>query len=118
MTVNPDGTLEYTPDPDYNGDDTITYEISDGNGGTDTAEVAVTVNPVNDDPVAVDDADTTALNTPVVIDVLANDTDVDGDTLSIVGTPTSPDGTVEVNADGTITFTPNDGFTGDATIDD
>ncbi|PIE16616.1 MAG: hypothetical protein CSA68_01705 [Rhodobacterales bacterium] len=117
VTVNPDGTLEYTPDADYNGDDTITYEISDGNGGTDTAEVAVTINPVNDDPVAVDDSDTTALNTPVTIDVLANDTDVDGDTLSIVGTPTSPDGTVEVNADGTITFTPNDGFTGDATID-
>ena len=116
VTVNADGTLEYTPNPDFNGDDTITYEISDGNGGTDTAEVAVTVAPVNDAPDAVDDADTTPFNTAVVVDVLGNDTDPDGDTLSVVGTPTSDDGTVEVNDDGTITFTPNDGFTGDATI--
>ena len=116
VTVNADGTLVYTPDADYNGEDTISYEITDGNGGTDTAEVAVTIDPVNDAPVAVDDADTTPFETPVVVNVLGNDTDPDGDTLSIVGTPTSDDGTVAVNADGTITFTPNDGFTGDATI--
>lgn len=117
VTVNPDGTLEYTPDADYNGNDTITYEITDGNGGTDAGEVAVTVAPVNDDPVANDDTDVTGYETPVIIDVLGNDTDVDNDTLNVLGTPTSADGTVVVNPDGTITFTPNDGFAGDATID-
>ncbi|MDQ7070772.1 MAG: Hint domain-containing protein [Rhodobacterales bacterium] len=116
VTVNPDGTLEYTPDPDYYGDDVITYDVTDGNGGTSSGSVAVTVNPVNDDPVANDDTAATAFDTPVVIDVLANDTDVDGDTLAVLGTPTSPDGTVAVLPDGTIEFTPTPGFTGDATI--
>jgi len=117
VTINPDGTLLYTPNPDFNGTDTITYLIDDGRGGTDTGEVTVTVNPVNDAPVANDDLASTALNTPVTIAVLSNDTDVDGDTLSILGTPTSADGTVAVNPDGTITFTPTTGFTGVAVVD-
>ena len=116
VTVNPDGTLEYTPDADYNGPDTITYVVGDGNGGTDTGSVAVTVNPINDAPIANDDTAGTDFNTEVIIDVLANDTDVDGDTLTVLGTPTSANGSVVVNGDGTITFTPTDGFEGDATI--
>ena len=51
-----DGTLKYTPDPDFNGDDVITYTITDDNGETDTAQVFVTVNPVGDAPDAVDDS--------------------------------------------------------------
>ncbi|MFN3646214.1 MAG: Hint domain-containing protein [Gemmobacter sp.] len=117
VTVNPDGTLIYTPNPDYNGPDTITYTVTDGNGGSATSTVAVTVNPVNDAPVANDDTASTAFNTPVTIAVLANDTDVDGDALAVLGTPTSADGTVTVNPDGTITFTPNAGFSGVAVID-
>ena len=116
VTVNGDGTLNYTPDPDYNGPDTITYTVRDPSGNTDTSTVAVTVDPVNDAPVALDDAATTPTGTPVIIDILANDSDVDGDTLSIVGTPTSPDGTVVVNGDNTITFTPTSGFGGPTTI--
>ena len=50
--VNPDGTVTYTPDPDFNGTDTFTYTVSDGNGGTDTGTITVDVTPVNDDPVA------------------------------------------------------------------
>lgn len=117
VAVNPDGTLTYTPNANFNGPDTISYTVSDGNGGTATSTVAVTVNPVNDAPVAVDDAASTAFNTPVVINVLANDTDVDGDTLAVLGTPTTADGTVVVNPDGTITFTPAAGFIGTAVID-
>ena len=117
VTVNPDGTITYTPNPDYNGTDTITYTVDDGNGGSATSTVTVTVNPVNDAPDAVDDTATTPFNTPVTIAVLANDTDVDGDVLAVTGTPTSADGTVLVNPDGTITFTPNPGFTGTAVID-
>lgn len=117
--VNPDGTLSYTPNLDFNGVDTITYTITDPDGNEATSTVTVTVNPVNDGPVAVDDVDSTPLDTPVVVDLIGNDTDVDNlnSELSIFGTPTSPDGTVVVNADGrTVTFTPNAGFTGAATI--
>ena len=117
VTLNPDGTITYTPNQDYNGPDTISYVVDDGNGGTATSTVSVTVNPVNDDPVARDDAASTTFNTPVTIDVLANDTDVDGDTLAVLGTPTSADGTVTVNPDGTITFAPVAGFVGVAVID-
>ncbi|MFG6563328.1 Hint domain-containing protein [Sulfitobacter sp. 1A13421] len=115
VVINDDGTLTFTPDADFNGDTTITYTVDDGNGGTDTGNVNVTVNPVNDAPVANDDtADTTGTD-PVVIPVLDNDTDVDGDTLSVTDA-SSDDGTVTINDDGTITFVANDGFTGDATI--
>lgn len=117
VTVNPDGTITYTPNQDFNGTDTITYTVTDGNGGSATSTVTVTVNPVNDAPDAVDDTASTGFNTPVTIAVLANDTDVDGDTLAVTGTPTSADGSVVVNGDGTITFTPNAGFIGTAVID-
>ncbi len=116
VTVNPDGTLEYTPDPDFNGTDTITYTVTDPDGNQATSTVTVTVTPVNDAPVANDDASVTPFNTPVTFAVLGNDTDVDGDTLTITGTPTSPNGTVVVNADGTLRFTPTPGFTGLATV--
>lgn len=116
VNLNSDGTITYTPYRDFNGPDTITYTVTDPDGNTATSFVAVTVTPVNDVPEAQDDYAETPLNTPVVIDVLANDTDIDGDTLSIVGLPTSADGTVAVNPDGTITFTPNAGFTGAAVI--
>ena len=60
-----DGTVTYTPDPNFHGIDSFTYTISDGNGGTDTATVTITVDPVNDDPDAVNDSDTTPEDTPV-----------------------------------------------------
>ncbi|WP_299546271.1 cadherin-like domain-containing protein [uncultured Tateyamaria sp.] len=110
--------LLFTPAPDFNGDATISYAISDGNGGTDTAEVVVNVTPVNDDPVAVDDLADTMEDEPVVIDLLGNDTDVDGDdlTLGAVSVP-ADQGTVVDNGDGTVTFTPAPNFNGPATID-
>ncbi len=116
VNINSDGTITYNPFRDFNGTDTITYTVTDPDGNTSTSTVTVTVTPVNDDPEAVEDAAATAAGTPVVIDVLANDTDLDGDTLSLVGVPTSADGLVEVNPDGTITFTPAPGFTGSAVI--
>ncbi len=109
------GELTFTPNENYNGDTTITYTIDDGRGGTDTATVNVTVNPVNDAPVAEDDTASTSFGVAVVIPVLANDSDVDGDTLSISAL-SSPNGTVVDNGDGTVTFTPADGFSGDAII--
>ncbi len=67
-------------------------------------------------PVANPDTATTVIDTPVVIDVLANDTDADGDVLSIVGVPTSPQGEINLLPDGRIQFIPNAGFIGTATI--
>ncbi|MEM7703406.1 MAG: Ig-like domain-containing protein, partial [Pseudomonadota bacterium] len=115
VTINPDGTVTYTPDPDFNGTDTITYTVSDGNGGTTTATVTVEVEPVNDDPVAVDDAITTDEDSPTIIPVLANDSDPDGDPLTVTQA-TSPDGTVTINPDGSVTFAPDPDFNGPTTV--
>ncbi|MEP3391334.1 MAG: cadherin-like domain-containing protein [Litoreibacter sp.] len=112
-----DGELVFTPAENFNGEATITYGITDGNGGADIGEVIVTVTPVNDDPVAVDDLETTDEDQPITIDLISNDTDVDGDDLS-VGSVTVPaeQGTVVDNGDGTVTFTPAPNFNGPATI--
>ncbi|MCV7221205.1 cadherin-like domain-containing protein, partial [Mycolicibacterium elephantis] len=66
-----DGVITYTPDADFHGTDSFTYTIADGNGGTATAAVYVTVNPVNDAPEAEDDAVTVDEDSGAkVIDVL------------------------------------------------
>ncbi len=109
---NGDGTITYTPDPNYSGTDNFTYTISDGNGGTATATVTVNVTPVNDAPVAIDDAAFTGPGTPVVIPVLGNDTDADGDPLTVASATAPTNGTVTINPDGTITYTPNTGYSG------
>jgi len=112
VAINPDGTITYTPNPGYTGDDVFVYEITDSEGNTDTAEVTVVID--SNTPQATDDYRETPMNTPVIVDVLTNDTDPDGDTLTVVpGSVTQPaNGTVELNPDGTITYTPNDGFFG------
>jgi large repetitive protein len=115
VAINADGTITYTPNANFNGTDTITYVISDGNGGTSTAVVTVAVAPVNDPPVAVGDTATTSEDTPVTVAVLGNDTDIDGDPLTVT-TATAPNGTVVINADGTITYTPNADFNGTDTV--
>ena len=94
---------------------TISYTISDGEL-EDEAQVSVTVNSVNDAPVAKDDAATTQEDTAVTIDVLPNDTDIDGDALSIESASVLSDqGQVEI-IDGKLVFTPTENFNGDAEI--
>ncbi len=111
-----DNKVVFTPADNFNGDATISYVVQDGNGGEDTGEAVVTVTPVNDDPVAVDDTATTDENTQVTVDVLANDTDVDGDTLTIKSATVPADqGSVEI-VDNKVVFTPATDFVGDATI--
>jgi VCBS repeat-containing protein/CshA-type fibril repeat protein len=215
VVINPDGSITYTPDPGFNGEDTFTYTISDGNGGIATATVTVTVGPVNDLPEATpiapqenDDSDVvtfdvsgnfsdpdgddldfaanglppglsidpetgvisgtldpsaseggpytvtitatdpggdtvsttfawvvnnplpdavdntvgTPEDTPVTFSVLGNDSDPDGDPLSITSYTQPANGTVVLNPDGTFTYTPPPGFSGATsftyTIDD
>ena len=110
--IGPNGTIVYTPAADYSGPDGFTYSIDDGNGGTASASVAIVVTPVNDTPVAIDDAVTTAEDTPVTIDVLGNDVDIDGDPLAVVTVGAPARGTAVLNATGTITYTPAANATG------
>src|SRR5829696_2036872 len=70
-------SLTYTPDADYHGADAFTFTVDDGEGGTDTGTVTIDVTPVNDAPVAVDDARTIDENEQVTVSVLDNDSDVD-----------------------------------------
>ena len=119
VTLNADGTFSYDPNGRFeslntgeSGADSFTYQVSDGHGGTATATVNVTVNGVNDAPVATDDAGVTDQDTALTIDVLGNDLDAEGQALSVTGVGAAANGSVVVNADNTVTYTPNAGFSG------
>ncbi|MFL0992555.1 tandem-95 repeat protein [Vibrio parahaemolyticus] len=115
VSVNPDGSVTYTPNDNYHGADSFTYIVTSG-GLSESTTVSVDVTPVNDAPVAKDDIATTQEDTAVTIDVLPNDTDVDGDKLSIESASVPKgQGTVEV-VDGKLVFTPAENFNGDAEI--
>ncbi|PVV22441.1 MAG: hypothetical protein B6D78_05085, partial [gamma proteobacterium symbiont of Ctena orbiculata] len=118
VTIDPvTGNPVYTPNPDFNGTDTFTYTIDDGNGGTDTATVTVNVGGVNDAPVATDDAIGTNEDTPVTIDVLPNDSDPDGDTLTVTSVTQGANGTVSIDpVSGNPVYTPNPDFNGTDTF--
>ncbi|WP_349269660.1 Virginiamycin B lyase [Mycolicibacterium parafortuitum] len=113
-----DGRITYTPVTNFYGTDTFDYTITDGHL-TDTASVTVTVTPVNDPPVAVNDAVMVVGNSgPTVINVLGNDTDPDAAdslTVTVLSTPTQG-GAVSINADYTISYTPASGFSGTETF--
>ncbi|EGR1362508.1 tandem-95 repeat protein [Vibrio parahaemolyticus] len=115
VSVNPDGSVTYTPNENYHGADSFTYIVTSG-GVSESTTVNVDVTPVNDAPVAKDDIATTQEDTAVTIDVLPNDTDIDGDTLRIDSASVPSDqGTVEI-VDGKLVFTPAENFNGDAEI--
>jgi VCBS repeat-containing protein len=105
-SVNANGTVHYVPDANYNGGDGFSYSISDGHGGTASATVAVTVSAVNDNPVAVNDTASTSEDTPIDVNVLGNDTDVDGDALTLTGVSGAVKGTATLNVNGTVHFVP------------
>ncbi|MBC3757494.1 tandem-95 repeat protein, partial [Hyunsoonleella sp. SJ7] len=121
-----DDTIDYTPNGDYNGPDTITYEICDADGDCATADIDVTVNPINDTPTAVDDTASVDEDDTVNIDPLAND-DFGGDgpsTGTITITTPPANGTATVNdggtpndpTDDTIDYTPNGDYNGPDTV--
>jgi len=93
------GALLYTPDVDFHGQDGFEYTVSDGKGGSDTATVALTVLPVNDDPDPAEDTATLEEDEPSTIDVLANDEDVDGDALLVVDVEDPDNGTASIAPD-------------------
>jgi large repetitive protein len=117
LALNANGSFSYTPDADYNGPDSFTYKATDGSLDSNIATVNLTIISVNDSPVAADDNYSTSEDTPLLISksaLLANDTDVDGDSLSVDsfdGMSTNA-GLVLDNSNGTLTFTPASDFFG------
>ena len=114
LTTPGTGNVTYTPPTGFNGVATFTYTVTPPCGPPATATATITVNRA---PSAVADAATTALNTAVVIAVLTNDTDPDGDAVHIAGLGTSANGTVEqVAGTQNVQFSPTVGFSGSATF--
>jgi VCBS repeat-containing protein len=111
-----DNLATYTPDPDFNGEDSFTFKVNDGAADSEMAVVTITVTPVNDAPMAVGEIYSTdediALTVLVADGVLANDTDVDGDTLSAVLVNDVVNGALALAGDGSFIYTPAENFFG------
>jgi VCBS repeat-containing protein len=107
LVFNADGTFAYTPNPDFNGADSFTYQVTDSAGDTDTATVNITVNPVPD---IAPDAFETREDTAVGGNVLDNDSYAGPVTVSAFSQPAN--GTVTVGADGAFNYTPSENFNG------
>jgi VCBS repeat-containing protein len=115
LTLNANGSFTYTPVANYNGPDSFTYRANDGLLNSNVATVSITVNPVNDAPIANNDTFSADEDTPLIIStagILENDSDVDGNSLSAVLVTGPAHGTLVLNADGSFTYTPTANYTG------
>ena len=115
---NEDGSVTYQADEGYIGPDSFTYIVSDEDGAQSTATVNITVESGNDAPIAIDDLYFVGYNGTKTINPLENDSDADGDSLSVISVDTSSlNGSLTVNDDGTMVyhapfmFSGNDVFT-------
>jgi VCBS repeat-containing protein len=117
LTLDTDGSFEYTPNADFHGTDTFTYDVDDGFGHSAAATVTITVEPVNDAPEAVADSypvlPNGTLSLSAAAGVLANDTDADDDTLNVTLVTGPAHGTLLIGADGAFTYTPDDDYEGE-----
>lgn len=113
LELNADGSFNYTPAMGYTGPDSFTYKANDGTADSNETTVNITV--VNTAPVAASDSYSTNKNTAFTIaapGILSNDSDVDDDTITAVKVSDPVHGTLALNADGSFTYTPTEGFTG------
>jgi gliding motility-associated-like protein len=113
VSLNPDGSFAYIPNPNFSGSDSYSYRISDGKGGSTVANVNISVGAINDAPIAVNDLFSVATNTTLTITglgVLFNDSNGDGDNEPISVAPQtvtgSSGGQITLNADGSLTYIP------------
>ena len=113
-TPNGNGTVTYTPATNFNGSNSFTYQICDTTSLCATATAAVTVTAVADPPVANADTASTNTDSPVIVNVAANDTDPDGnlDPASVTVTAQPANGTATPNGNGTVTYTPATSYQG------
>jgi len=119
LTLNANGSFVYTPNLNFNGADSFSYKASDGTADSNTVTVTIAVTPVNDAPVAVDDAYSVNQSAVLAVPaggVLSNDSDVDGDALTAVLVSGTSNGILALNADGSFTYTPNASFSGTDTF--
>ena len=116
LVLTLDGAFVYTPDPNFNGVDTFTYMLNDGFVDSLPVTVEITVQPVNDVPVAEDDSYLVPVDGTLIVDVEGglgnNDSDADGQTLTTTVATEPGQGTLMLNADGSFAYTPNPGFHG------
>ena len=120
VALDGNGNVVFTPSADFNGSARFDYTTSDGQGGNTTTTVTVAVAAVNDAPAAADDTAATNEDTAVTISpatLLANDGDVDGDTLSITAVGNAVGGGVAFDGNGNVVFTPAANFNGTARFD-
>jgi hypothetical protein len=108
--------VTYTPDPNFSWLDSFTFRVNDGKMDSVPATVLITVSQANDPPTARDDKIVTQEDSPATIDVLANDVEVDNELLMISDVTQGRGGSVKINDDGTLTYTPNADFTGTDTF--
>ena len=121
LTLNANGSFGFTPTLNFNGPATFTYKANDGIADSNTATVTITVNAVNDAPVATSDSYSVNEDTPLNVTapgVLGNDTDADGNPLTavLVSGPLPSQGTLTLNANGSFGFTPTLNFNGPVTF--
>jgi len=119
LELNPDGSFNYTPNPNFSGVDSFVYQAGNGNADSELASVVITVTQVNDVPVASNDSFVVSANDSWAVDapgVLANDNDLDGNALSAALIDSTTHGTLSLNSDGSFFYTPNIGFIGTDTF--
>jgi large repetitive protein len=114
IVMNPNGSYIYTPSSNFNGVDSVHYKVCDIEGLCDTATLVITVLPVNDKPLAVDDATTTTMGNLIGGTVASNDFDIDGNLNpnSFVKIGDVLHGTITLNPNGSYNYTPTSGYIG------
>jgi len=112
LTLNDDGSVTYTPTQDYNGNDSFSYTVNDGTIDSAIGTVKLVIAPVNDAPVVTEPTVDVSEDTQVIIPISDLGSDIDGDTLTVIITNPPEHGTIVVNDNGTVTYTPNPDYTG------
>lgn len=112
--------LTYTPNPNFFGSDSFKFNVNDGTNDSNEATVSITVNPINDPPVAVADTYTTDMDVVLIIPagtgVLANDSDIDSTNLTAILVANATHGVLNLKSDGSFVYKPDSSYIGTDTF--